>query len=631
MTPLQKLCAGILAFLALSCASASALGGGPESAASQPATIPMTLDYDLLNSLVSQAFFQEEGQRSVLLEDQEGCRHIVVSAPRFFQKNLHLYQEIGLHLRYGLGLGDACLFPMTFDGFLVMQKRPALDTENMSLRFVTESSEMLNSRRKPARLASLAWSMIEEYVFPHQESIRVDLGPPIKELREFLPVFLPREQPELVLEMLSGMRPERVAVIETGLRLENTILVPHEIYTPQEQPEAPLSAEELEGFTLAWEAWDAFMVNMITSLADRELTAEERLLLLDVLLRMRYGFLDELEKPVPGRNLVRMQFVETWESLGPLFRARLLSSDSGSVLGYLAFFSASDALVALDRLGPALGLDISRDGLLRLARLLAQDRDTTLDYGQEVLPDLLRTLGLEERSALGESLRSAPALPWVLSLLGRIFAAPARAETLSADAPLGPDDPWIFRRGDVYGYLERIFKLLREQAELTLNESAMEQSRRELFEDMALATAWQESCFRQFLATGEQVTFLRSYNNTSVGLMQINERVWRGIYDQHKLRWDIAYNARAGTKILDLYLTRYAEPKMRREPGLAWTPDTVAGLLYAMYNGGPGQRDRFMQRLSEDKLYRSDNLFREKWNWVRQGTLDKASICLIGH
>ena len=159
----------------------------------------------------------------------------------------------------------------------------------------------------------------------------------------------------------------------------------------------------------------------------------------------------------------------------------------------------------------------------------------------------------------------------------------------------------------------------------------MEQDQRGMFEDMVLATAWQESCFRQFLATGEQVTFLRSYNNTSVGLMQINERVWRGIYDQYRLRWDIAYNSRAGTKILDLYLTKYVEPKMRREPDLAWNADTVAGLLYAMYNGGPGQRDRFMQRLSNDQLYRSDSLFREKWAWVRQGILDKASICLIGH
>ncbi len=620
----------ILAALLIFLWSGPVLGEGPDSAP-QPATIPMTLDYGLLNTLVAHAFFPEADQKSVLLQEEEGCRKVVVAAPRFFQDDLELFLEIGLHLQYGLGLGNACLFPVTFDGFLVLKKTPMLDPEDISLRFVTESSELLTSQRKPARLANLAWSMVEEHVFGHQETIRVDLGPPIKDLRDFLPLVLSTERPDLVLDMLASLHPERVAVTETGLRLENTILVPRGLSMADEQPEAPLTEEELDQFIAAWETWDAFVVNLITSLVGKKLSVDERLLLLDVLLRMRHDFLNELENPVPGRDLVRAQFVETWEILGPLFRVHLFSPASGSVLGYLAFFSASDALVALDKLGPTLGLDISRNGLLRLARLLAHGQDMPLDYGQEVLPDLLRTLGLEEHSALDEPLQSAPAVPWVLSLLGRVFATPARAETLSADAPLGRDDPWVFRRSDVYGYLERVFKLLREQAGLTLHESTMEQDQRGMFEDMVLATAWQESCFRQFLATGEQVTFLRSYNNTSVGLMQINERVWRGIYDQYRLRWDIAYNSRAGTKILDLYLTKYVEPKMRREPDLAWNADTVAGLLYAMYNGGPGQRDRFMQRLSNDQLYRSDSLFREKWDWVRQGILDKASICLIGH
>jgi hypothetical protein len=40
--------------------------------------------------------------------------------------------------------------------------------------------------------------------------------------------------------------------------------------------------------------------------------------------------------------------------------------------------------------------------------------------------------------------------------------------------------------------------------------------------------------------------------------MQINERVWRGLYDTQKLRWDIAYNVRAGTEILLNYLLKYS-------------------------------------------------------------------------
>lgn len=116
-------------------------------------------------------------------------------------------------------------------------------------------------------------------------------------------------------------------------------------------------------------------------------------------------------------------------------------------------------------------------------------------------------------------------------------------------------------------------------------------------------------------STGGQVTFLRSYNNTPVGLMQINERVWRGIYDQHKLRWDIVYNARTGTKILDLYFTKYAQPRMRREQE-NWDPDCSTPCTTAAQGRWSASCSR-----RKDNLYRSDSLFKEKWDWVRQEAL----------
>ena len=77
-----------------------------------------------------------------------------------------------------------------------------------------------------------------------------------------------------------------------------------------------------------------------------------------------------------------------------------------------------------------------------------------------------------------------------------------------------------------------------------------------MFPKVVLATAWQESCMRQFLIKKKKIVYLRSSNGSSVGVMQINERVWREIYDIDRLRWNIRYNARAGCEILDLYVTK---------------------------------------------------------------------------
>ena len=58
--------------------------------------------------------------------------------------------------------------------------------------------------------------------------------------------------------------------------------------------------------------------------------------------------------------------------------------------------------------------------------------------------------------------------------------------------------------------------------------------------------------------------------------------------------------------------------------------ETRAGIIYAMYNGGPGQLDKFLNRSAKSKLYDSDRLFLEKYIWVKKGQLANISKCLIG-
>jgi hypothetical protein len=107
--------------------------------------------------------------------------------------------------------------------------------------------------------------------------------------------------------------------------------------------------------------------------------------------------------------------------------------------------------------------------------------------------------------------------------------------------------------------------------------------------------------------------------------MQVNERVWRGIYDRNRLRWDIRYNARAGCEIADLYLRRHALPhKAAAKIG------QVPGMVYAMYSGGPGQLDNYLARHKGGKLLPSDQGFAEKWTWVDKRDWQQLAKCLGG-
>ena len=108
--------------------------------------------------------------------------------------------------------------------------------------------------------------------------------------------------------------------------------------------------------------------------------------------------------------------------------------------------------------------------------------------------------------------------------------------------------------------------------------------------------------------------------------MQINVRVWRGIYRPESLRWNIQYNARAGAEILARYL-RYG---LERVSPSSPDDDLLYQAVYAMYNGGPGQFTLFLQRAREDRRQLADRLFTEKFRWVEEGQWDKLGVCLTG-
>ena len=105
---------------------------------------------------------------------------------------------------------------------------------------------------------------------------------------------------------------------------------------------------------------------------------------------------------------------------------------------------------------------------------------------------------------------------------------------------------------------------------------------------MVPTTALIESCWRQYAMRGGKVSYLRS-GSGSIGIMQINQIVWRGFYQLERLRWDTAYNARAGAQILMRYVKDYAIPYAEK----SGDPNQVPRAAYAVYNAGPRAVGRF--------------------------------------
>ena len=101
-----------------------------------------------------------------------------------------------------------------------------------------------------------------------------------------------------------------------------------------------------------------------------------------------------------------------------------------------------------------------------------------------------------------------------------------------------------------------------------LAESKLPPEHFDVFRNLVLTTAWQESCWRQYSEEGPPIEAMRGPGADRYGLMQVNARVWRGIYDPKGVSTDIGYNGRAGAEILYQYLRKHAlAGKEHMEPG----------------------------------------------------------------
>ncbi|MEJ2057903.1 MAG: transglycosylase SLT domain-containing protein, partial [Desulfofustis sp.] len=328
------------------------------------------------------------------------------------------------------------------------------------------------------------------------------------------------------------------------------------------------------------------------------------------------------------RDFVRVQFLKGWQLLSGIFRKHLLQNPAQASLGYLSFITAGDALKILDELGPAFGVEISRNGLIRLAKIVGGE-SVELHYAPGINKALQRLFDIDSED--GDSPPAEPAEPdtspetsffQMLHHIEDLVLPAAHAAALPSFSEIKTWQPPGQLSKD---YIGRIRKLLNTAVTSLVVRKQHSDQLHKIYRHLIPAIAWQESCFKQFVVKDQKLTYLISYNNSSVGLMQVNERVWRGMYDIQRLRWDISYNASTGSDIADLYVQRYVMPKYGKQ--ILSKPELLSQLVYAMYNGGPTQYEKFLKRSKSGKLYDSDRLFAQKYEWVRDQAWEQTSRC----
>jgi len=606
--------------------------------ATETVILPVNLEYPFIRSALVNQLYKAPGERAIVIDEaQDECVHIELWAPEVSRERSTIKVGNNIIIRAGVPILGNCVGSFEWRGYIEVLQRPVLDEKSWQARFEIIDSRVYNVRRKPETIVGRFWNLIKTHVHPYLDQMRIELAPPLKEMKTVLPLVFAPEQRRAVDLWLGTIKPGPVRVEESGVKVN--LLLDVEASPQPSVPAAELSPSEIERLAHAWETWDAFFVFEIEALIGQPITGVERRDLLEMLLENRHDFFQALDNRSIGPDLVRRQFVRTWQRLAQILRKYLVNRKPLPAFSYLAFFTASDALVVLDKLGPSLGLEISRDGLIRLARLLSTDAtDPILSYSYLLDPGLREFLGLgppidesgptsdlqeldlplePEKNSLIDDRRS-----WLVRFLfPQAWAKPPDV--------LDQVKQWIPPARNANPYIGKVRTLLDGAADTLLAADPLTGEDNSFFHRLLLATAWQESCWRQFIVQDGKLRYLISYNRSSVGLMQINERVWRGIYRVESLRWNIGYNVKAGTEILNLYLRTFALKEIN--PRTPAELDTVAQVAYAMYNGGPGQLKKFMERKRGNALYKSDRLFLEKYTAAKAGRFTELAHCLTGN
>lgn len=587
----------------------------------KPVDLPLDIPHRFVEAMLKSQVFKGPGGTATPLDDGSGCNYLVLRDPHADTDKQLLRVRSRGEARVGRAFGDQCLVVFSWTGIVETHQRLVVDKARPVLRVEVVSSRLLTPEGTPSVGSDTLWKWVQEQVHPQLESLRVDLGAPLADLKGMLPLFLSQQDSRQLQVVVDSARFASVEPTTTGVRAHIYVDVPEGVPPPDRVlPEPSPSAEQIARWEAYLSSWDGFFTYVIKHAAGDTGDNTLHAALLEILLDTRYALAEAFATPArPSFDPVRMIFLDTWDRLAPVLQQVAASQPHGTnVLHYLAFVASGDALRALDQLGPSVGLDVSLDGLRRFALIMAPADDVDpLEVEEGVDNDLRRSFGF------GEPIPPPEQNPDELDLLNWLIT-PAWGEDVLDKATLKQLNSWAPNRTDIERYLPLARDLLKRTGEQTARNRQLDPQYHTFFNSMVLATAWQESCWRQYVKRAGKLRALRSPSG-SVGIMQVNGRVWRGFYDVKGLRGDIAYNARAGTEILLHYLVEHAIKK--GEHTKTKQQENLARASYSAYNAGPRELTRYRDAKSTTREKRVDADFWDKFQKIKNGNTLAVSEC----
>jgi hypothetical protein len=572
--------------------------------------IPLRVPIDTLRQALSAQLAASSARPGEIYREGR-CRYLNLEAPKLDAVEGQLRLAGPGSAAFGMEMFGNCQNAAAWRGTIEFTLTPWLDASGRLRLRIIDSKLTDTAGGKPPALGFI-WDMSKRYLHPRLERFSYDLGASRSGLVAIVRGAAPPEhsaEMEQALSQLQVMDPRiETAAVVVPIALE----IPDDwmaVAPPPSTSTAPLTEAELDTLDKALQPWDAFIVYSIKQVALDSENSALRKRLFTLLLDSRYRLAAVLSgEESAGADPLRALFIDSWNELRTILadaqRDGVLDT---SPLRYAAFVDAGDALLALDRAAPSLGMRPSVDGLRQLARSLRPGAaGDPLAYDWTVDSQLRELFDVQE---IPEP--APPGKSWLDLFITRAYADEARAL-----------DRWVPTRQELNAYEARVSELLQKTSATELQRASLAAPYDKIYRAMVPTTALIESCWRQYVRRGGKVSYLRS-GAGSVGIMQINQVVWRGFYEIERLRWETAYNARAGAQIVMRYMKDYAIPYAER----SGDPKHIPRATYAVYNAGPRAVGRFNKREPHPREQRVDERLWSLYRGIASGGQADLKSC----
>lgn len=341
--------------------------------------LPVQLDYSLIKKALITQLYTGAENTAELWNDKQGCSYLKLSDPKINGKNSQIRLLNNVQAKFGTAIGGQCLTVLQWDGMLETLQQPTLNADHTVLSLpVTEASAYDRQGRQLA--IDKLQDLIKRIAEPRLAAVKIDLNESRGDIEHTVAQFLPKENEADLKKILDTLKFTSAEAKDEGVAIKLAFNAPSKIAA--RKPAAAFTDVEQKQWQTVWQEWDIFLSKAIKQASNDAKSQELRDTLTEILLESRSAFQAGLKEH--GANVedpVRVFFTTTWQRLAPALRTLAKELPEVQGLRYLTFITATDVIYELENIGAPFGLDISSDGLRRLARILIagkQEQTTTL-------------------------------------------------------------------------------------------------------------------------------------------------------------------------------------------------------------------------------------------------------------